>query len=179
MARMPALLTIDEALERVLERVVPLEAEDVPVERAAGRVLAEAARATVDLPPFASSAMDGFAVRSADTPGTMRVVARAAAGRPAGRTVGAREAIEISTGGVVPEGADAVIPVEYVVARDNEIVAETPVAAGANVRPRGGDTRRGDVVVPAGARLGPAQLGALAAAGLAAAACQARCQQGR
>src|ERR687888_286120 len=85
MARMPALLTIDEALERVLERVVPLEAEDVPVERAAGRVLAEAARATVDLPPFASSAMDGFAVRSADTPGTMRVVARAAAGRPGAR----------------------------------------------------------------------------------------------
>ena len=70
------LLTIDEALALVLGRVQPLEAEDVPTEAAAGRVLAEPARAAVDLPPFASSAMDGFAVRRADLPGTLPVVAR-------------------------------------------------------------------------------------------------------
>jgi molybdopterin molybdotransferase len=71
-------------------------------------VLAEPARAAVDLPPFASSAMDGFAVRSADTPGTLIVVDRIAAGRPAGQALAAGEAMGIATGGVVPDGADAV-----------------------------------------------------------------------
>ncbi len=77
--------TFDEALRLILERIRPLPAEAVPLGRAAGRFLAEPARAAVDLPPFPSSAMDGFAVRSADTPGTLPVVARIAAGRPATR----------------------------------------------------------------------------------------------
>jgi molybdopterin molybdotransferase len=146
--------------------VSALEAEPVALEEAAGRVLAADARAAVDLPPFPSSAMDGFAVRAADTPGTLPVVARSAAGLPAGRELGAGEAIGISTGGVVPEGADAVIPIEYVVEYDNRIEIGTPVEPGANVRPRGGDIRAGQVVCPAGTRLGAGQLGALAAAGL-------------
>jgi molybdopterin molybdotransferase len=167
------LLTMEEAQQLVLERARPLAPELVPLERAAGRVLAEAARAVVDLPPFPSSAMDGFAVRAEDVPGALPVVARIAAGRPAPRALAPREAMAIATGGVVPEGADAVIPVEYVVEHDNDVEVPDPAVLGANVRPRGGDLRAGDEVVPAGTRLGPAQLGALAAAGVAEVSCGA------
>lgn len=169
-----ALLTLEEAQQRVLAHVRALDAESVPVGRAAGRVTAEAARAVVDLPPFASSAMDGFAVRAADLPGTLPVVARIAAGAPAGRALAAGEAMAISTGGVVPDGADAVIPLEHVVEHDNSIEITEVVAPGAHVRPRGGDVGAGDIVVDAGVRLGPAQLGALAAAGVAQLACVRR-----
>ena len=171
---MAALLTFEEAQERVLARVRPLAGEALPIANAAGRVTAEAVRALVDLPPFPSSAMDGYAVRAADLPGTLPVVARIAAGRPAGRALAAGEAMEISTGGVVPEGADAVIPVEYVVPRDNRIDVAEGVSAGAHVRPRGGDVAAGAVVVEAGVRLGAAQLGALGAAGIAAVVCARR-----
>jgi molybdopterin molybdotransferase len=163
---MAELLSLEEALKRILERVTPLEPEAVPLAAAAGRVLAENARAVVDLPPFPSSAMDGFAVRSEDTPGRLPVVARIAAGLPAPRTLEAGEAMAIATGGVVPAGADSVIPLEYVVDRDNEVEISTAVVQGDNVRPRGGDVAAGDVVVPHGARLRAAQIGALAAAGL-------------
>jgi molybdopterin molybdotransferase len=164
---MAELLSLDEARARVLERVVPLASEEVAIAAAAGRVLAEDARAVTDLPPFPSSAMDGFAVRSADTPGTLPVVARIAAGTPAPRDLRDGEAMAIATGGSVPDGADAVIPIEYVVQRDNEVEIGGAVGGGENVRPRGGDVAAGDVVVPRGTRLGPAQIGALAAAGLA------------
>jgi molybdopterin molybdotransferase len=170
-----ALLTLDDAIARVAERAEPpLGAEDVAVRDAFGRVLADDARALVDLPPFPSSAMDGFAVRAADTPGTLRVVARIAAGRPADRSLGPGEAMAIATGGVVPEGADAVIPIEYVVDRDNEVEIPEPAREGASVRPRGGDVAAGDVVVPRGTRLGSPQLGALAAAGLVDVSCGRR-----
>jgi molybdopterin molybdotransferase len=111
--------------------------------------------------------MDGFALRSADTPGHLPVVERIAAGRPASRALRAGEAMGIATGAAVPAGADAVIPLEHVVDHDNEIEIGERVQTGANLRPRGGDLRAGEVVVPAGVRLGPAQLGALAAAGIA------------
>jgi molybdopterin molybdotransferase len=168
------LLSIDEALRLVLERVRPLGSERVLLGDAAGRVLAEAAVASVDLPPFDSSAMDGYAVRAADTPGELPVSFRVAAGRPSPRPLGAGEAMAIATGAAVPAGADAVIPLEYVVEHDNSIAIERPVEPGASVRPRGGDARRGEAVVAAGARLGPAQLGALAAAGVAEVACARR-----
>ncbi|HEY8842728.1 MAG TPA: gephyrin-like molybdotransferase Glp [Gaiellaceae bacterium] len=168
---MAELLTMEEAQRLVLERVQALPAERVPIETAAGRVLAEPASAVVDLPPFASSAMDGFALRAADTPGTLPVVARIAAGRPAQRELRAGEAMAIATGGVVPDGADAVIPIEYVVEHDNRVEVADAVSPRANVRPRGGDVRAGETVAEAGAELGPAQLGALAAAGVAEVAC--------
>ena len=97
--------------------------------------------------------MDGFAVRAADTPGTLPVVFRIAAG-PARRRARCEpgEAMGIATGGVVPEGADAVIPIEYVVENENSVEIGEPVAPGANVRPRGGDVRAGDEVVAAGTR---------------------------
>jgi molybdopterin molybdotransferase len=162
-----ALLSLEEAQRRILEHVVRLPVEQVELTQAAGRILVEPATARIDLPPFDASAMDGFAVRSEDTPGRLPVVERIAAGRPAARGLGSGEAMAIATGGTVPEGADAVIPLEYVVEHGNEIEIGERVELGANVRPRGGDLRAGAVVVPAGARLGPAQLGALAAAGIA------------
>jgi molybdopterin molybdotransferase len=168
------LLSIEQAQHLILGRVRPLPAEQVRLEDAAGRVLAEDAPAAVDLPPFPSSAMDGFAVRSADTPGVLPVAARIAAGTPAPRELRPGEAMGIATGGVVPDGADAVIPFEYVVEHDNDVEIPEPVPAGDNVRPRGGDLRAGETVVGRGVVLGPAQLGALAAAGVAEATCAAR-----
>jgi molybdopterin molybdotransferase len=169
------LLPLEEAQRLILERAQRLASESVPLERAARRVLAEPARARVDLPPFASSAMDGFAVRAADTPGELRRAdVTAAAGSPAGRALERGEAVSIATGGVVPDGADAVIPIENVVETDNKVAVEEAVAVGAHVRPRGGDARRGEVVVEAGQVLGPTQLGALAAAGVSEVVCSLR-----
>ena len=171
---MADLLTFEEAQRLILERARPLPAERVRLEDAAGRVLAATATALVDLPPFPSSAMDGYAVRALDTPGVLPVVARIAAGRPAPRELRPGEAMAIATGGVVPDGADAVIPIEYVVEHDNGVEIPEPVPPGDNVRPRGGDLRAGDAVVERGRVLGPAQLGALAAAGVAEVACGPR-----
>jgi molybdopterin molybdotransferase len=171
---MADLLSIAEAQLLILERARPLPAEAVSLEDAAGRVLAEAARATVDLPPFASSAMDGFAVRTADMPGRLTVVARIAAGEPAATAVESGQAMGIATGGAVPRGADAVVPIEYVVDHGNEVEIGAPVEIGANVRPRGGDIQAGEIVVEAGATLTPARLGALAAAGIPQARCAKR-----
>jgi molybdopterin molybdotransferase len=161
------LLSLEEAQRRILERVVRLPAEQVALQDAAGRVTAAGVESRVDLPPFDSSAMDGFALRAADTPGLLPVVERIAAGRPASRALAAGETMAIATGGAIPEGADAVIPIEYVVDHGNEIEIAERVDSGADIRPRGGDIRAGQVVVPGGMRLGAAQLGALAAAGVA------------
>jgi molybdopterin molybdotransferase len=163
---MAELLSLEEALKRILERVTPLGPETVTLAASAGRVLGEDARSVVDLPPFPSSAMDGFAVRSADTPGRLPVVARIAAGVPAACALEVGEAMAIATGGVVPVGADAVVPLEYVVEDDNKVEIPASVVNGDNVRPRGGDVAAGEVVVPRGSRLRAAQIGALAAAGL-------------
>jgi molybdopterin molybdotransferase len=168
------LLTFGQAQALVLDRAHPLAAEEVSVWDAAGRVTAEPVRALVDLPPFRSSAMDGYAVRAVDLPGTLPVVERIAAGRPAARDLGPGEAMAISTGGVVPDGADSVVPIEYVVQNDNTIDVAEPLPVGDHVRPRGGDVAAGDVVVGVGVQLGPAQLGALAAAGVASVACVRR-----
>ena len=170
---MATLLTVDEARRLILERVTPLPSEPVPLADAAGRVLAEAARAAVDLPAFPSSAMDGFTLRAADAPGRFPVVARIAAGHPAARPLAAGEAMAIATGGVVPEGADAVVPIE-VVTEEAGLVEVPSVEPGAHVRPRGGDLRQGDVVVEHGTVLRPTELAALAAAGVAEVACARR-----
>ena len=149
------LISLQEAQALIVARVQPLASEPVALDHAVGRVLAEPARALVDLPPFRSSAMDGYAVRSADTPGTLPVAFRIAAGLPAPRPLEAGEAMAIATGGGVPDGAK-------------------PVASGANVRAVGGDVVAGGLVIEAGARRGPAQIGALAAAGIAEVVCARR-----
>jgi molybdopterin molybdotransferase len=161
-------------LQAVLAHVEPLPAERVLLAEASGRVLVAPATALVDLPPFPSSAMDGFAVRAADTPGRLPVVARVAAGRPAPRPLEPGEAMGIATGGVVPDGADAVVPIERVTAEDDWVEIPEPAGEGANVRPRGGDVSAGSVVVDAGTRLGAGQIGALAAAGVSEVECARR-----
>jgi molybdopterin molybdotransferase len=168
------ILSLSAAQALVLDRAHPLTAETVSLAEAAGRFLAEPARALVDLPPFRSSAMDGFALRAADTPGELPVVFRIAAGAPAAAVLEAGQAMGIATGGLVPDGADAVIQHERVVDQDNTIQIGEAVAKGANVRETGRDVSAGAVVAQAGTRLGPAQIGALAAAGVAEVACTRR-----
>ncbi len=168
------LLTVDDALARVLAHVTPLPTETVAVGAAAGRVLAKPAVAGVDLPPFPSSAMDGYALRAADTPATLPVVAHVAAGRPAPRPLAPGEAMGIATGGVVPRGADAVVPIEAVVEHDNRVEVPSAVVQGDNVRSLGGDVRAGDTALPAGMTMTPARIAALAASGVAEVQCGAR-----
>ena len=152
----------------------PLPAENVSIAAAAGRVTAEDVRARVDLPPFASSAMDGFAVRAADLPGTLRIAGESAAGRPFDTQVEPGCAVVISTGAVVPAGADAVVPIERVVRNDNDVEISQAVQPGAHIRPRGGDAAAGEVVVPAGVRLTAGRLAAAAASGAAELPCARR-----
>ena len=171
---MPGLLSIEDALAHVLARAQPLEVESVLLADCRGRVLLEEARAAVDLPPFASSAMDGYAVRAADTPGRLELVGQVAAGLPAGRSLEQGQAMGIATGGAVPDGADAVVPIELVVDTDNGIHIEASAKAGDHVRPVGGDVLEGAAILEAGTRLGPAQLGAAAAAGVASLRCARR-----
>jgi len=168
---MADLLSLADAQARVLARVEPLGTETVAVGEAAGRFLAGDALAAVDLPPFPSSAMDGFALRASDTPGRLPVVARIAAGVPAPRPLRDGEAMAIATGGVVPEGADVVVPIEYVVENDNSVEIKEAVVQNAHIRPRGGDVRVGDVIVERGTRITPAHIGALAAAGVERVSC--------
>src|SRR6266508_2483314 len=176
MSSATGLISVDEAQRIVLER-----AKRVPIERAAARVLAEPVAAIVDLPPFPSSAMDGYALRSADTadpPTRLPIVARIAAGSPADRALAPGEAMAISTGGAVPEGADAVVPLELVEEGDEAIGVPEPVPQGANIRERAGDVSAGDIVLEPGARLGPAQVAALAAAGVSEVQCSKRPRAG-
>ena len=174
---MSSLITVTEAQSLVVERAKPLDAERVPIERAFGRVLSEDVAARVDLPPFASSAMDGYALRSSDTttaPVSLAIAGSVAAGSPASRRLEPGEAMAISTGGAVPEGADAVIPLELTRRADGTVEVEQAVPAGAHVRGRGGDVTVGTVVLERGARLGAAQVGSLAAAGIAEVQCAKR-----
>lgn len=171
---MSDLLTIDEAVARILAHAALLPEEAVPVGDAAGRVLRRPAVATVDLPPFASSAMDGFAVRVSDLPGELPVAFRVAAGTPAPESLPPGAAAAISTGGAVPAGADAVVPVELVEDRGDIVVVAVAAVSGQHVRPRGGDVERGALVVDSGTRIREAQIGSLAAAGIAEVTCSRR-----
>ena len=174
MPRVASLLTLEEAQERVLAVTHQLPAELVPIASAAGRVAAEDVCAQVDLPPFASSAMDGFAVQAADLPATLEIAGESAAGSPFEGRLGGGTTVAISTGAVVPDDADAVVPVEIVVQYDNKVEFSRGAEAGANVRPPGSDVASGDVVLPAGVWLTPARVAAAAAAGLAAVPCSRR-----
>ena len=170
---MPELLTVEEALARILEHARPLPAEAVDITQARGRVVREPARAAVDLPPFPSSAMDGFAVRAADTPGDLPVAFRVAAGSPPSGDLVPGTAAGIATGATVPVGADAVVPIELADDRGDVVAIPGEARAGQHVRPRGGDVHEGDVVVESGSRLAAPQVGALAAAGIATVTCSA------
>ena len=171
---MASLLTLEEAQGLVLAHVRPLASELVPVAEASGRVAVEDVHARVDLPPFASSAMDGFAVRASDLPGTLQIAGESAAGRPYEGAIATGCAVAISTGAVVPDDADTVVPIENVVVTDNRVEIVVGSAPGAHIRPRGGDIAAGDLAVPAGTRLTAGRLAAAAASGIAELPCRRR-----
>lgn len=174
-------LTVGEALSRVLAGVHVLPAEQVAISEALGRVLASAVVAGDSLPPFANSAMDGYAVRAADlssasraTPTVLRVVGDIAAGAAPEAKLAPGDAARIMTGAPLPEGADAVVPVEATNEpwRDAErplpaqIDVYHSVAAGDYVRYRGEDIESGQEVMPAGHLLRPQEIGVLASLGI-------------
>ncbi|WP_411277971.1 gephyrin-like molybdotransferase Glp [Gaiella sp.] len=161
------LLSVAEALARVLNRVEPLDAERVALTSASSRVSAEDVVSAVDVPPFRSSSMDGYAVRAADLPARLAIVDRAAAGRPSQATLTSGQAIEISTGAVVPDGADTVVPIERVEVDGDAVTIPEPVPTRDNIREPGGDVEAGSTLVSPGDVLTPARLGALAACGVA------------
>jgi molybdenum cofactor synthesis domain-containing protein len=153
-----------EAVRLVLENTHRLSAEDVPLVEARGLALAEDVRARFDSPPFDNSAVDGYAVRSGDAEAgrTFRVVDEAPAGRPAAKSVGEGEAIKIFTGGVIPEGADAVVMVENTSGWGEEFELKKAASPEQNVRGSGEDVREGAVILSAGTEIGPPEI-ALAA----------------
>jgi len=167
-------IPIAQALELIAAHVKPLAEEQVSLEDADGRFLASAVVAPIDLPSFDNSAMDGYAVRAADTPGRLQIVGESAAGAPFPGTVQSGQAVAISTGAVLSDGADAVVPIESVSVDGDHLVIAAAVDPGAFVRYAGSDIRRGDELLAAGTRIGSAQVGALAAVGLSAARCRRR-----
>ncbi|HET9441945.1 MAG TPA: gephyrin-like molybdotransferase Glp [Acidimicrobiales bacterium] len=167
------MISLSEAQDWVLRWLSPLAPVEVGLDGALGCVSASALAAAGPVPPFANTAMDGFALRSADTAGApveLRVVGILPAGAdPTGMRVGAGEAVRIMTGAPIPEGADAVVMVERT--RGGEAVGDTVTVeveapAGNHVRGAGEDLAAGQEIFPAGTRLGPAHLGLLASAGL-------------
>ncbi|MEA2329938.1 MAG: molybdopterin molybdotransferase [Thermoleophilaceae bacterium] len=174
MRRMADLIAIAEARRRVLEAVRTLPAEQLGLMQALGRVLTENVESPIDVPPFDSSAMDGYAVIGGPA-AELEVVAEARAGHPAGVPVRPGTAIEISTGAAVPEGATAVVPVEDTepgAAPDTVRVPAT--VGGTNIRRAGEDVRAGEAVLPSGTPLGPAELGVAASVGRGSLACAGR-----
>jgi molybdopterin molybdotransferase len=177
----PELISVEEARARVLARAARLEAEAVPVGQAVGRVLAEDATSADDVPGFDNSAMDGFAVRAADTeaaaegsPVTLEVADESRAGAPASSGVGPGEAIRISTGAALPEGSDSVIRLEEAAESNGSISFEVAVAPGRDIRRAGEDIVAGDTVVEAGTPIGPAEAGVLVSIGAAEVSCTRR-----
>lgn len=167
------LIEIDEARRLVLERVAPLGPEPVAVREARGRVLAEDVTSADDVPGFDNSAMDGYAVRARDTepataerPTKLDLVDESRAGHPASHVVAPMEAVAISTGAMVPEGADAVIRVEDTDgSRGGKVAIHAPVEPGRNIRRAGEDIERGETVLSAGTELGAAEIGVLVSVG--------------
>jgi len=163
-------ISIEDARRQVLEHVGRLEAEQVDLDDALGRVLAQDAVAPNPVPPFDCSTMDGFAVRAADTtaaPTDLEIVDEARAGTAAGARVEAGTAIRVSTGAPIPDGADAVIRQELTSARDATVTIDEPVAPGNDVRVAGGDIPVGSVVLKAGTLLSGPEIGVLAAVNIA------------
>ncbi|MBW3608233.1 MAG: molybdopterin molybdotransferase MoeA, partial [Actinobacteria bacterium] len=166
----PKRISIEEARRLVLERVARLEGEDVALDDALGRVLAQDAVAPSDLPPFDSSAMDGFAVVASDTddaPVALRIIGEARAGALAPDRVTHGTAIRVSTGAVMPEGADAVVRQELTEIEDGAVIVHEDVAAGNDVRYAGEDIPAGETILHAGTLLGAAEIGALAVVNVA------------
>ena len=176
-----SMLSVEEALERILSHFHVLESEERPLLDALGQVLAEDATARHDIPPLDNSAMDGYAVQAASvegasesSPATLKVVGAVAAGQLPSDTVEPGTTVRIMTGAPIPPGADSVVPFEETdeVERRNsggsldEIGVKIPVRLGADIRPAGQDVRQGDMVLAKGRNLRPSEIGVLASLGL-------------
>jgi molybdopterin molybdotransferase len=168
----PDLVPFDQARASVLERLRPLPPRSVPLNEALGCVLAEDVTAAEDLPPFANSAMDGFALRAADLPGageaspvSLRLRGEVFAGSARLPRVEPGTAARIMTGAPLPPGADAVVPVEETAVEGDTVQVRKAVGERAFVREAGEDVRAGTVVLERGRRLDPAAVGMLASVG--------------
>jgi molybdopterin molybdotransferase len=171
------LTEVDAARGMVLERVRPLPAEDVALREALGRVLAEDVVAPEPVPGFDNSAMDGYAIRSADTaavPARLRIAGESRAGHPAEMPLGRGDAIAISTGAMVPEGADSVVRLEDTERSGDAVEIAVGVSPGSNVRRAGEDLTAGETVLSAGDPIGPAELGVIGSAAMASVRCARR-----
>jgi molybdopterin molybdotransferase len=175
------LLEIEEARRLVLGAVMPLAPEPVELRAALGRVLGEDVSAREPVPAFDSSAMDGYAVRAQDvaaaserSPAVLSVIDEARAGAPAHARLRSGEAIAISTGAVLPDGADAVVPVEHTHGENGRVEVLIGAPAGDHVRHAGDDLRAGQPVLAHGALIEAAELGVLASLGLTEVECASR-----
>ncbi len=160
-----ALMTLDEARERVIAPLTPTAEEVVPLGDAVGRVLARAVVAAHDQPPFAASAMDGWAVRHADLGEPLAMVGEAAAGHPFAHALRPGEAVRIGTGAMVPDGADHVLIQEEAERQGDHVRATRPQDRPRNIRRPGRDFAAGAEVLAAAMRIEPRHVGLLAAAG--------------
>jgi molybdopterin molybdotransferase len=163
-----SMISVDQALAIVLDTVKPLRAESIPLEFAAGRVLAEDVRADMDLPPFDRARMDGFALRSQDVataPARLRIVGEVAAGATFDGAVGPGEAVKIFTGAPLPRGADAVQKVEVTETTGAFVTINEVTAAGQFVTPRANEGSAGDIVATSGREIGAAEMSVLASFG--------------
>jgi molybdopterin molybdotransferase len=166
-----ALLPVEDARDRILKGVKPLQIEAVALDKALGRVLAKPLKAMRDQPPFDGSAMDGYAVIAADlaaTPVTLKLAGTSAAGHGFKGKVAKGHCVRIFTGAPMPRGADAVLIQENTEAKGGMVTALQPVKPQQNVRAAGLDFRRGDGLLPAGLRLNARDIGLAAAANAAA-----------
>ena len=151
-----ALMPVADALAAILAGAEPLAEEMVPLDAAYHRILARDIAARRTQPPQAMSAMDGYAVRASDAShlkARLKVIGEVAAGRPFDRTLGPGEAARIFTGGVIPDGADAVVIQEDTIVEGDSITVTEAAATGRNIRPAGIDFREGEMLLSAGSRL--------------------------
>jgi len=161
------LVSVETARAAMLAPMRPLGLESVDLADAVGRILGEDVQAARPQPPFDASAMDGWAVTAASTPGALRIVGESAAGHGFQRVVGLDQSVRIFTGAAVPQGADAVV-IQEDAKRDGDSVVVPSAKPGDNIRPTGQDFRKGDLLLRRGSRLDPWRLALAAAAGLAA-----------
>lgn len=162
------MITVDQALAVVLQRIEELDIETVPLERALGRVLCEPIYADMDLPPFDRARMDGYAVRSSDVataPVKLRVIGEIAAGASFAGKLNAGEAVKIFTGAPVPEGADAVQKIEVTKTTDHTVEIQEEVKPGQFITPHASEVAAGEQVLKPGREIGPAEMAVLASFG--------------
>ncbi|RME85030.1 MAG: molybdopterin molybdenumtransferase MoeA [Caldilineae bacterium] len=160
------LVSIDHALNTILAHSPLLDEETVPLEEALGRVLCQDVVAAMPVPPFPASAKDGYAIIADDPSPVRKLVGEQTAGRVGDLRVVPGTAVQIMTGAAIPEGADAVVMIEYTSRRDDEVIIEQKVPVGNEIRPVGQDIEQGQKVLDRGTTLGPAEIGLLAAVGL-------------